>query len=71
MLDLLNRKIFKSNYYSGSLLDPESRWCILVQFEKFEQMWDTVKTLSVMTLHYHRLYQISSLEVKLSLEDMK
>ena len=27
--------------------------------------------LSVMTLHYHRLYQISSLEANLSLQDMK
>ena len=27
--------------------------------------------LSVMTLHYHRLYEISSLEANLSLEDMK
>ena len=27
--------------------------------------------LSVMTLHYHRLYEISSLEANLSLEDLK
>ena len=27
--------------------------------------------LSVMTLHYHRLYQISSLEANFSSEDMK
>ena len=32
----------------------------------------TTVLLSVMTtLHYHRLYQISSLEANLSLEDMK
>ena len=31
-----------------------------------------IPLLSVMTtLHYHRLYQISSLEVNISLEDMK
>ena len=31
-----------------------------------------IPLLSVMsTLHYHRLYQISTLEVNLSLEDMK
>ena len=30
-----------------------------------------IPLLSVMTLHYHRLYQISSLEANLSLEDMK
>ena len=27
--------------------------------------------LSVMTLHYHRLYEVSSLEANLSLEDLK
>ena len=30
-----------------------------------------IPLLSVMTLHYHRLYQISSLEANLSLEDLK
>ena len=30
-----------------------------------------IPLLSVMTLHYHRLYQISSLAVNLSLEDLK
>ena len=30
-----------------------------------------IPLLSVMTLHYHRLYQISSLEANLSLQDMK
>ena len=30
-----------------------------------------IPLLSVMTLHYHRLYQISSLEANLSSEDMK
>ena len=30
-----------------------------------------IPLLSVMTLHYHRLYQISNLEANLSLEDMK
>ena len=30
-----------------------------------------IPLLSVMTLHYHRLYQISSLEANLSLEDPK
>ena len=43
MLNLLRKKIFKNNHYSGSLLDPENWWCILAQFEKFEQIWGTVK----------------------------
>ena len=30
-----------------------------------------IPLLSVMALHYHRLYQISSLEANLSLEDPK
>ena len=30
-----------------------------------------IPLLSVMTLHYHRLYQISSLEANFSSEDMK
>ena len=30
-----------------------------------------IPLLSVMTLHYHRLYQISSLAANLSLEDLK
>ena len=30
-----------------------------------------IPLLAVMTLHYHRLYQISSLETNLSLQDMK
>ena len=30
-----------------------------------------IHLLSVMTLHYHKLYQISSLETNLSSEDMK
>ena len=30
-----------------------------------------IPLLSVMTLHYHRLYQISSLEANLCLEDLK
>ena len=30
-----------------------------------------IPLLSVMTLHYHRLYQVSSTEANLSLEDMK
>ena len=30
-----------------------------------------ITLLSVMTLHYHRLYEISSLEANLSSEDMK
>ena len=30
-----------------------------------------IPLLSVMTLHYHRVYQISSLEANLSLEDLK
>ena len=30
-----------------------------------------IPPLSVMTLHYHRLYQTSSLEANLSSEDMK
>ena len=132
-------KIFKNNHYSGSLLDPEN-WCILAQFDKFEQIWGTVKgrtfklkkdlkiqyvshficlltysmypkckiskkcmpvellvvqnwgkmahlplpttgtflkisynipLLSVMTIHYNRLYQISSLEANFSSKDMK
>ena len=137
MLNLLKKQIFKNNHYSGSFLDPENWWCILAQFEKFEQIWGTVKAgllnqkkylkipcfafhlstymyptckiskkcipaklplvqnwgqmvhlrqpttkasfenfiymtlLSVMTLHCHRLYQISSLEANLSSEDMK
>ena len=36
-------KIFKNNHYFRSLLDPENRWCVLVQFEIFEQIWGTVK----------------------------
>ena len=133
--------MFKNNHYSGSLLDPENWWCILAQFEKFEQIWGTVKgrtlklkkrfensicfafhlstylllyvpymqnfkknaclrscwwckigvkwsicpnqqqgplleisyipLLSVMTLHYHRLYQTSSLEDNFSSKDTK
>ena len=34
---------FLFNHYSESLLDPENWWCILVQFEKFEQIWGTVQ----------------------------
>ena len=130
-------KKLKNNHYFRSLLDPENRWCVLVQFEIFEQIWGTVKDslknfenykcfafdlstyyymkptckiskkkcmlakllvvrnwgnmapcsnqqqqgllleisyiplLSIMTLHYHRLYKISSLEANLSLQDMK
>ena len=30
-----------------------------------------IRLLSVMKLHYHRLYQISSFETNLSLQDMK
>ena len=30
-----------------------------------------IPLLSVMTLHYHRLYQISGLSANLSLEDLK
>ena len=36
-------KIFENNYYFRSLLDLENRWCVLVQFEMFEQIWGTVK----------------------------
>ena len=36
-------KIFKNNHYFRSLLDPENRWCVLVQFEIFEQLRGTVK----------------------------
>ena len=36
-------KIFKNNHYFRSLLDPENRWCVLAQFEIFEQIWGTVK----------------------------
>ena len=43
MLNLLKKQIFKNNHYSGSFLDPENWWCILAQFEKFEQIWGTVK----------------------------
>ena len=43
MLNLLKRKIFKNNHYSGNLLDPENSWCIFAQFENFEQIWGTVK----------------------------
>ena len=43
MLNLLKKKIFKNNHYSRSLLDPKNWWCILAQFEKFEQIWGTVK----------------------------
>ena len=43
MLNLLKKQIFKNNHYSRSFLDPENWWCILAQFEKFEQIWGTVK----------------------------
>ena len=43
MLNLLKKKFFKNNHYSGGLLDPEKWWCILAQFEKFEQIWGIVK----------------------------
>ena len=36
-------KIFKNNHYFRSLLDPENQWCVLAQFEIFEQIWGTVK----------------------------
>ena len=38
----LKKHIFKNNHYSGSFLDPENRWCISAQFEKFEQIWGSV-----------------------------
>ena len=141
MLNLLKKTLFKNNGYFGSLLEPDNWWCILAQFEKFEQILGTIKyrtlkltkwfensicfafhlsiylllyvpymqnfkkntclwscwrckigvkwhicpnhqqvplleisyipLLSVMTLHYHSLYQISSLEANFSSEDMK
>ena len=37
------KKMFKNNHYFKSLLDPENRWCVLAQFEIFEQIWGTVK----------------------------
>ena len=137
----LKKHIFKNNHYSGSFLDPENRWCISAQFEKFEQIWGSVKgrtlklknrfensiwfrfpfstylllyvpymqkfqknacmwscwcckigvkspicpnqqpgplleilyisLLSVVTLYYYRLYQISSLKANFSSKDMK
>ena len=42
VLNLLKKKI-KNNHYSGNLLDLENWWCILAQFEKFKQIWGTVK----------------------------
>ena len=37
------KNTFKNNHYFRSLLDPENRWCVLAQFEMFEQIWGTVK----------------------------
>ena len=37
------KKLFKNNHCSRSLLDPENWWCVLVQFEIFEQFLGTVK----------------------------
>ena len=39
----LDKKMFKNNHYSRSLQDPENWWCVLVQFEIFEQILGTVK----------------------------
>ena len=36
-------KKLKNNHFFRSLLDPENRWCVLVQYEIFEQIWGTVK----------------------------
>ena len=33
------KKMFKNNHYFKSLLEPENRWCVLAQFEIFEQIW--------------------------------
>ena len=52
-------------------------WCkIEVQWPICQQQGPLLEILyipllSVMTLHYHRLYQISSLEANFSSEDMK
>ena len=43
MLNLLKKQILKNNHYFGSFLDLENWWCISAQFEKFEQIWGTVK----------------------------
>ena len=37
------QKKLKNNSYSRSLLDPENWWWVLVQFEIFEEVLDTVK----------------------------
>ena len=43
ILYLLKNKIFENNHYPESLLHPENWWRILAEFEKFEQIWGTVK----------------------------
>ena len=45
--------------------------CLNQQQQKLDLTISYIPLLSVMTLHYHRLYQISSLEANLSLQDMK
>ena len=36
-------RLFKSNHYFRSLLDPENRWCVLAQSEIFEQILGKAK----------------------------
>ena len=51
---------------AGEKLGPNNNKASLGNFNSY------ISLLFVMTtLHYHRLYQISSLEANLSLEDMK